>query len=104
MYNYDFKENNEQIILEKNAGVLEINNDIFNRCIVITNKNILLFNDASKNDPLNGRAVSLLNDYILNLRIPLANLNYKEEDNNTIINYNNMEIVLYDLLISKYIC
>ena len=29
MYNYDFKENNEQIILEKNAGVLEINNDIY---------------------------------------------------------------------------
>ena len=43
MYNYDFKENNEQIILEKNAGVLEINNDIFNRCIVITNKNTIIF-------------------------------------------------------------
>ena len=101
MYNYEFKD--EQIILEKNDGVMEIDNKVFNKCLVITNKNILVFSDLSKNDPLNSRAVALLSDYYLDLSIPLENIDYKIEDNNTIIHYDNKEIVLYDLLLDKYL-
>ncbi len=101
MYNYEFKD--EKILLENKDGLMEIDNNTYRRSIVITNQNILIFNDVSKNNPLNGRAVSLLSDYLLDLSIPLENIDYKIEDNNTIINYNNKEIVLYNILLNEYL-
>lgn len=101
MYNYEFKD--EKILLENKDGLMEIDNNTYRRSIVITNQNILIFNDVNKNNPLNGRAVSLLSDYLLDLSIPLENIDYKIEDNNTIINYNNKEIVLYNILLNEYL-
>ena len=103
MYNYDFLENNEQIIKEKVNGIVDINDDTYNFSIVITNKNILLFKDVSKNSPLGARGVFLPEDYVLKASIPLNNLDYTIEDNNTIINYENNEIVLYDVNIQEFV-
>ncbi len=101
MYNYDFKKNEEQIVLEKENGIVEIKDNTYNLSIVVTNKNILLFNNVNKNNPLSGRGVLMPEEYYLELAIPLQTLDYEVEDNNTIINYKNAEIVLYDLNINE---
>ncbi len=103
MYNYEFNANDEKIVFEKNNGLIEIAGKMFTRNIVITNKNVLIFNDLSKNDPLTGRAVTPLNDYVLDLSISLDNIDYQIQDNNTILNYNNKEIVLYDILLNAIV-
>ncbi len=101
MYNYDFKENEEYVLMEMEDSIVDINDTTYTLSVVKTNKNILLFNNANKNNPLGGRAVNLPDDYFLELKIPLNDLDYKVENDNTIINYLNNEIVLYNINIGK---
>mgnify|MGYP003571267778 CR=1 FL=1 len=103
MYNYNFIGNNEEVIFENINPIIEINNKNYYLSILITNKNLLLFEDINKNNALNGSNVYLLSKYELYTKICLKDINYTVNQNDTLINYNNNEIIIYDFDITKYI-
>ena len=103
MFNYDFTKNKEKAIYEDRSILLDINNKEYNLAMIITNKNILLFNDANKNNILRGRGIAIQPDYLLELSIPLNKINYVVEEGNTYIKYKETEIIIYNFDLTKVI-
>ena len=99
MYNYDFK--NEKVNCEKTSCYIDIDDSSYVFNILITNDNILLFDNINKNNILNSRGGYLPAENELVLKIPLKNLKYKIKENNTIISFNNKNIVIYDFDLSS---
>lgn len=93
MYNYDFS--SEKVKYENTNSIVEINNNTINCSVLITDKNILLFDNVNKNNVLIGRGVQIQPEYELILKINIDKLNYKIDDNDTIINDYNL--ILYDI-------
>ena len=103
MFNYDFTKNKEKAIYEDRYVLLDINNKEYNLAMIITNKNILFFNDANKNNILRGRAIAIQPDYLLELSLPLDKINYVVEEGNTYIKYKETEIIIYNFDLAKII-
>ncbi len=103
MYNYDFELNEEKVICEKNNAIVEISNKTYELSILITNKNILFFNNVNKNNPLNSRGMYMPPEYLLETRIPIKELKYICKENNTYLNYKNTEVIVYDFKLSDYL-
>ncbi len=103
MFNYDFTKNKEKAIYEDRSVFLDINNKEYNLTMIITNKNILFFNDANKNNILKGRGIAIQPDYLLELSLPLNKINYVIEENNTYIKYKEIEVIIYNLDLTKII-
>ena len=103
MFNYDFTKNKEKAIYEDRSVLLDINNKEYNLAMIITNKNILLFNDANKNNILRGRGIAIQPDYLLEVSLPLNKINYVVEESNTYIKYKETEIIIYDFDLTKVI-
>ena len=103
MFNYDFTKNKEKAIYEDRSVLLDINNKEYNLAIIITNKNILLFNDANKNNILRGRGIAIQPDYLVELSIPLNKINYVIEEGNTYIKYEQEDIIIYNFDLTKVI-
>ena len=99
MYNYDFK--NEKVNYEKTNCFIDVDNKSYVFSMLITDENILLFDNINKNNILNGRGGYLPAENDLVLKIPINNLKYKVENNNTIINFNNKMIIIYDFRFSS---
>ena len=97
MYNYDF--NDEKVIFERRNTFLEIDNKEYVFNLLVTDKNILLFEDINKNNALKGRGVTMLEQYELVQNLPLKNVKYKIENNNTIIG----NIIIYNFELDMYI-
>ena len=98
MYNYDFK--NEKVVYENNNIFISINGKELFVSLLITNKNILLFQDLKKNSGLSGREMYIVPEYDLFQKISLHNLKYKIDNDDTLINDN---IILYNLNIDEYV-
>ena len=101
MYNYDFKD--EKVKFEKLNCFIEVDNKEYMFNLLITNKNILLFNNINKKNVLNGRGAYLPAENELFLKIPIKNLKYKIEDGNTLLIYKNKNIVIYEFDACNYI-
>lgn len=97
MYNYDFKENNETTILEKENSIIEIDGNDYNLSVLITNKNILFFKNVNVGNVLNTRGMYMPPEYLLEFKIPKDQIKLKIENNNSIIKYLDSEIVIYNL-------
>ena len=103
MYNYDFKNNDEFIVYEKSDGIIDINDKSYYVSVVITNKNILIFNNANRNNPLNGRGIHMMPEYLLELSIPLHEaLDYYIDNSSSYIKYANNEIILWNIDLQKF--
>lgn len=100
MYNYDFS--NEKVKFEKFNTLVEINGNIYNLNILVTNRNILLFKDINS-DFVKQKAmgVFLSSEYELVKSVPLKHLNYTFDGQNTYINKE--EIIIYDFYIDDFI-
>ena len=103
MFNYDFTKNKEKAIYEDRSVLLDINNKEYNLAMIITNKNILLFNDTNKNNILRGRGIDIQPDYLLELSISLDKINYVIEEGNTYIKYKETDIIIYNFDLTKVI-
>ena len=96
MYSYDFKSKEEKVLYEKRDAIVEIKDKTYELSVVVTNKNLLFFNNANKFHALNSRAISIQPEYLLELTIPLENLKYSVEDGNTYIFYQDTDIIIYN--------
>lgn len=103
MFNYDFESNKEKAIFENRNVILEINNNEYNLCMLITNKNILLFNDVNKNNVLNTRGMYMPPEYLLEMKLPISKISYVVEEGNTYIDYKDDTVVIYNFDLEKYI-
>ena len=102
MYNYNFKSNNENTILEKENVIVDIDNNTYNLSVLVTNKNILLFRNINVGNVLNTRGMYMPPEYELELKIPKDKIKVNIEDNNTIIKYLDSEIIIYNLNIKAF--
>lgn len=100
MYNYDFT--NEKAVYENRNSIIDINNKTYNLAIIITNKNILFFNDINKNHVLNSRGMSMPSNFLLELKIPKNKCNYVFEEGNTYLKYQKTDIILYKINLNLY--
>lgn len=98
MYNYDFY--NEKVVYENNNTFVNVNKKELYVSLLITTKNILLFQDLKKSSPLNGRELYIMPEYDLLLKIDLGNTSYKVSDGDTLIDNN---IVIYNFDLDKII-
>lgn len=101
MYNYDFRD--EITKCELLNSLIEIDEKSYYYNLLITNKNILLFDNINKNNTLMASAVSLLPNNLLVLKIPIQNIHYKIEDDSTIIFFDNKTFIIYNFNIKNYI-
>lgn len=99
MYSYNFE--NEKVIYENQNAFIEVNDKTYNKCILITDKNILIFNNANKHNALNTRGMYMPPDYLLELSISLEKLKYNIEDGDTYITYNNDNIIIFNIDLEK---
>ncbi len=102
MYNYDFKNNNEVTLLEKENVIVDIDNNTYNLSVLVTNKNILFFKNINVGNVLNTRGMYMPPEYELELKIPKDKIKVNIEDNNTIIKYLDSEIIIYNLNIKAF--
>lgn len=94
MYNYDFKENDEHIITESIHKTIEVNQKKMLVSVVVTNKNLLLFKNINEKNVLNSRGMSMPEEYELIFKLPIKQIEYKIEDNKTIISYNENLLII----------
>ena len=103
MYHYEFQKNDEKMVYENPEGLVEIGDKSYDLSVVVTNKNLLFFNNANKFNALISRGVQIGAEYYLELTIPLKNLNYSIEDGNTFLNYQSVDIIIYNFELNKVI-
>lgn len=94
-YDYDFSKNNEHVVEELNNILVSFDDTTYECNIIKTDKKILFFVDDSKN-VLKNSSITLLAKNKLIHAIDLQELDYKLHDNNTIINFQGHEIIIYD--------
>ncbi len=102
MYNYDFKNNNEVTLTEQENLIVDIDNNTYNLSVLVTNKNILFFRNINVGNVLNTRGMYMPPEYELELKIPKDKIKINIEDNNTIINYLDSEIIIYNFNIRAF--
>jgi len=101
MYNYDFE--NESISLEIVDNLATINDVELKVNILVTKENILLFRNIKAGSVLSSRGIYEMPEYELIVKLDLNKINYKIIEDNTVIDFGNKEIVLYNFDISKVI-
>ncbi len=99
MYNYDFQ--NEKVIYENINSFVEIFGKMVNCSILVTDKNILLFEDSEKDRALKGRGIQLPSNYVVFMKIDLKGINYRVDNEDTIINLG--DVILYNINLDKII-
>ncbi|MDD5835868.1 MAG: hypothetical protein PUD34_01475 [bacterium] len=101
MYEYDF--NKENIVSEYKEITIKCDNTYYLVNILFTDKNILLFYDVNKNNVLKSRNVQVVEKFVLVLKQELNNINYKLQENNTILFVNENEVIIYNFNIENAI-
>lgn len=103
MYNYDFKETHESIFKEARDVNVKIGNEYLQTIFVLTEKNLLVFYDINKGNPIWGSGTQPLPDFYLLFSIPTNNINYKIMKNNLYILLNNQIINCYNFNLENFL-
>lgn len=103
MYNYNFKTNNETIIKEATNINIKFNNSYYLTNFILTEKNLLVFYDVNKGNPIWGSGTQPLPDFYLLFSIPTNNINYKIMKNNLYILLNNQIINCYNFNLENFL-
>ena len=98
MYRYNFE--CEKIFLEFVSVLVSIKDEEYRVNILITEENILIFKNANE-EILNLKGITPVADYVLIVKIKLSDIDYIIHEENTVIKYNNYEIILYDFDLDK---
>ncbi len=103
MYNYPFKENEEYVISEHTDVISKLNCREFIVNILLTNKNILIFYSANKDNLIKNYKEHTFPEYEIIYKIKLNNMNYKIDNKNTILIINGNKLTLYNFNIKEFI-
>lgn len=103
MYKYDFIKNDEIIVTE----YIDIPTDIDDKRILvnilITDKNILLFQDITKNNPLKSYIYEIPQyELVISIDKNIKKENYNNADNHTQINIENKKIIIYKINVFEW--
>lgn len=77
---------------------LKFNKNYFIGRILLTNKNILIFFDTNKDSALKGSGVQVMPEYALLTKIPLKELKYTANNEETLIN----DITIYNFNLKEF--
>lgn len=103
MYNYTFKENDENVLNEAADVNFKFTNRNMLVNILLTNKNVLVFYDTERDNPMKSGEMQIMPQFEVLFKIDLSNMNYKIEDEDTIININNNKVTLYNFNLKNFI-
>lgn len=103
MYNYDFKETHESILKEARDVNVKVDKEYFQTTFVLTEKNLLVFYDINKGNPIWGSGTQPLPEFYLLFSIPTNNINYKIMKNNLYILLNNQIINCYNFNLENFL-
>ena len=98
MYDYNFE--NEKVIKEETNLNLKFNKNYFLGSVLLTDKNILIFFDTNKDSALKGSGVQVMPEYALLTKIPLKELKYTANNEETLINDN---LTIYNFNLKRFI-
>lgn len=103
MYNYPFKDNNEHVLNEAtNINIKCLDKQMLVN-ILLTNKNVLIFYDTERDSALKTSTAQIYPQYEVMLSIDLNNMDYKIVDNDSIINIDNKNVILYNFNLTDFI-
>ena len=103
MYNYNFKNENESIVKEKVNVNIKINDTYYKTNFVLTEKNLLVFYDINKGNPIWGTAAMPLPELHILFSIPIKNIKYEIREDNMYIILDNQEINCYDFNLEEFL-
>ena len=99
MYNYNFE--CEKIILELVDKNISIDDKEYRVNIIITEDNLLIFENVKANSTLTAKGISEMPEYSLIVKLKINDINYEVDDENTIIDLPQKEIILYQFDLSE---
>ena len=100
MYRYEFID--ENVVYEIKDCFVEINKIEFFMNILITNKNILMFQNINKNNVLLSSGIRLPEENELLLSLDFNKINYEVINNNTNILLDEKQIIIYNFDLNNY--
>lgn len=103
MYIYDFKATDESIIKEVNNVNIKINENYYLSTFVLTEKNLLIFNDVNRGNPTWGAGTYSFPELHLLYSISLDELNYEKIEDNLFISTVNPIINCYDFDLNAFL-
>ncbi len=103
MYNYDFKSNNESVVKEAVNINIKVNNDYYQTNFILTEKNLLVFYDFNRGNPIWGMGTHTLPELILLFKIPINDVKYEKKDNNLYILIDNQKINCYNFDLKQFL-
>ena len=96
MYNYDFKKTHESILKEARDVNIKIGNKYFQTRFVLTEKNLLIFYDINRGNPIWGVGTYIPPELELLFSVPKEKVKYVIEDGNLYIIVDKQKINCYD--------
>ena len=103
MYNYDFKETHESIFKEARDVNVKIGNEYLQTIFVLTEKNLLVFYDINRGNPILGAGTYTPPDLDLLFSVPRSNVVYEIIDNNLYLIVDNQKINCYDFDLEEFL-
>lgn len=103
MYNYNFKENDETLLKEKENIAIKIKDNHYQTNFVLTEKNLLAFYDINKGEPIWGMGTVPLKELYLLFKIPLDDLKYTREEDMLYIVNDNEKITCYNFDLENFL-
>lgn len=103
MYYYPFKENEEHVLNEtENVNIKFANRNILVN-ILLTNKNVLVFYDTDKDNAMKAGGTQIMPQYEIVFKIDLGNMDYKINEEDTVVNVDGKEVILYNFNLKNFI-
>ena len=96
MYNYDFKKTHESILKEARDVNVKVDMEYFQTIFVLTEKNLLVFYDINRGNPIWGVGTYVPPSLDLLFSVPRSNVVYEIIDNNLYLIVDNQKINCYD--------
>ena len=103
MYNYPFRDNEEYAISEKETINCKVSNKNILVNVLLTNKNILIFYDSDRDNPIKSSGIQTMPEYEVLFKIPLNNMDYTIISEDTLLNIEGDSIILYNFNIKDFI-
>ncbi len=103
MYNYDFTKDNESIVNEQVNVNIKVNDTYYKTNFVLTEKNLLIFFDINKGDPIWGKGTTPLPTLYPLFTIPLDKIKYDVKEDNLYLIINNELVNCYDFNLKEFL-
>lgn len=103
MYNYDFKKNNESIVKEAVNVNIKIADNYYQTNFVLTEKNLLVFYDINKGNPIWGAGTHTLPELYLLFSVPINKVKYEIKEDNLYIIIDKQKINCYSFDLAKFL-